>query len=148
MRWADPTDARGCYIAGNLRRDDEIEVWLSHRLKPYEAVLNRISDSEVCRCIESDDGEPLAMTGVSGDRIWLLGTSRLTETKRNRWELVVCGREWVEHCLKVVGGPIGNHVYARNEQSIRWLRHLGFTVEHAEPFGPSAALFCPFWRAS
>jgi RimJ/RimL family protein N-acetyltransferase len=146
MRWADPTEERAAYIAGRLRKEDEFEVWLSHRMTPYEAVLISLAGSDVCRCIESNDGEPLGVTGVCGDRIWMLGTDRLTESKQNRWELVVCGREWVDHCLEVVGVPIGNHVYAKNERSIRWLRHLGFTVEHPEPFGPSAALFCPFWR--
>jgi len=148
MRWAHPTDDRGCYIASNLRQEDEVEVWLSHRMGAYEAVLTSIADSDVCRCIESDDGEPLGMTGVCGDRIWLLGTSRLTATWENRWQLTICGRQWVDHCLSVVGVPIGNHVYAKNQRSIRWLRHLGFTIEHPEPFGPSGALFCPFWRES
>jgi hypothetical protein len=46
-----------------------------------------------------------------------------------------------------VGKPIGNHVYAKNRMSIRWLKWLGFELGVAEPFGPSAALFHPFWRA-
>jgi hypothetical protein len=146
MKWAVPSDAKGWYIASHMRRDDEIEVWLSHRLTAGEAMMQSIADSEVLRCIESDHGEPLAMAGVSGDRIWLLGTAQLTETRENRRQLCIHGREWVDHCLHVVGAPIGNHVYARNQKSIRWLQHLGFTVEHPEPFGPSAALFCPFWR--
>ena len=147
MRWVEPTEARAYYVAANVRREDEQEVWLSHRMDGPEAVLASWEESDICRCIETSSGEPVGLTGVAGDRIWLLGTPELTATKRRRLQLCIEGRGWVEYCLEAVGKPIGNHVYAKNKRSIKWLQHLGFTVEHAEPIGPSGALFCPFWRA-
>lgn len=146
MRWADPTAERAYYVAANVRAEDRDEVWLSHRLPGAEAVLQSWSGSELCRCIETSDGEPVGLTGVCGDRIWLLGTEGLTATRSRRLQLCIEGRGWVEHCLKHVGGPIGNDVYAKNRMSIRWLRHLGFEVEEPRPIGLSGALFCRFWR--
>ena len=147
MRWIEPDVNMATEIGLNLREQDRIEVQLSHGIGGLHAVLGSYRQSRVCMAIEGDDGTPVGMTGVAGDRIWLLGTEGLTATKSHRWQLCLHGREWVEHCLEVVGCPIGNHVYAKNRQAIRWLKHLGFTVEHPEPIGPSLSLFCPFWRA-
>jgi hypothetical protein len=146
MRWAEPTEARAYHVAANLRHEDEQEVWLSHQIPGPEALLTSWADSDICRCIETSDGEPVGFTGVCGDRIWLLGTRGLTATRSRRLQLCIEGRGWVEHCLKRVGGPIGNDVYAKNQQSIRWLKHLGFTVEPPRPIGHSCALFSRFWR--
>ena len=54
----------------------------------------------------------------------------------------------MDSCLKELEGPLFNQVYAKNIESIRWLQYLGFTVERPRPIGPSAALFCDFWRRS
>lgn len=146
MRWADPDEGRVYYVAANLRLQDEREVWLSDRLIGPEAVVESWIASDICRCIETEDGEPVGVTGVCGDRIWLLGTEGLTATRERRLQLCKEGRGWVEHCLRRVGGPIWNDVFAGNTDSIRWLKHLGFTVEQPRPMGMSAALFCRFWR--
>jgi hypothetical protein len=146
MRWTDATDERAYYIASNLRKEDQEEVWLSHRVAGPEAVLESWAASDICRCIETSDGEPVGLTGLTGDRIWLLGTAALTATRSRRLQLCIEGRGWVEHCLERVGGPIGNDVYAKNRTSVRWLRFLGFEVEPPRPIGHSGALFSRFWR--
>jgi hypothetical protein len=146
MKWASPTEERAKYVARHLRKEDATEVWLSNRIPGPEAVMTSWAGSEICRCIESDDGEPLALTGVYGDRIWLLGTDGLTATRERRLQLCCDGRDWVDYCLELVGRPIGNDVYASNRRSIRWLRHLGFEIESPRPVGPSGALFSRFWR--
>jgi len=148
MRWADPTEERAYYVAANIRREDEQEVWLSHRMPGPDAVLESWASSDICRCIETSDGVPVGLTGVVGDRIWLLGTDELTATRSRRLQLCIEGRGWVEHCLEMVGGPIGNDVYASNRRSIRWLEHLGFHVDPPSPIGMSGALFSRFWRES
>lgn len=148
MRWADPTEERAYFIANHVRRQDETEVWLSHRATGAEAVLESWAGSDICRCIETSSGEPVALTGVCGDRIWLLGTEGLTATRMRRLQLCIEGRRWVQHCLDRVGGPIWNDVYAKNQGSIRWLRHLGFEVDPPRPLGLSSALFCRFWKES
>ena len=146
MKWGEATEEKAYWVAANLRREDEQEVWLSHRMPGPDAVMESWSHSELCRCIETSEGLPVGLTGVCGDRIWLLGTEELTASKHRRLQLCIEGRRWVEHCLERVGGPIWNDVYARNHRSIRWLKHLGFQVETPRPVGMSAALFCRFWR--
>jgi hypothetical protein len=148
MRWAMATEERVLRVGMNLREEDRTEVWLSHQATPMEAVMNSWAESELCRCIETGDGVPVGLTGLNGNRIWMLGTSELTATRSRRLQLCKEGRGWVEHCLEAAGMAIGNDVYSKNKASIRWLKHLGFTVAPPRPMGPSAALFCEFWRES
>ena len=148
MDWAYPSTERVEIVANNLRPQDELEVWLSDGISGYDAVMESFYESTVSRVIMSDHNTPVGVTGVCGDRIWLLGTTELANTKSHRWQLAVHGRQWVKHCIDVVGGPIGNHVYAENRLAIRWLKHLGFVVEKAQPFGVNEASFCEFWRSA
>lgn len=148
MKWADATEEAALHIAINLREEDRTEVWLSHGATPTEAVMWSWSESDLCRCIASDAGEPLALTGLVGNRIWLLGTEKLVATRERRLQLCKEGRSWVETCLNRAGMAIGNDVYAKNVRSIRWLKHLGFQVATPRPLGPSAELFSEFWRAA
>jgi len=146
MNLVEATEAKVIYVASNIRRDDEIEVWLSHHVDGPTAVLDSWHQSRLAAVIETEDGLPVGVTGVVGDRIWMLGTSELTATTERRLHLCKKGRGWVQHCLETVGAPIGNYVYAKNRRSIRWLRFLGFEVGTPQPYGPSAALFRPFWK--
>ena len=148
MKWAQTTEHHAFFIAENLGDEDKKEVWLSHRMSPLEAVMLSYTESDLCRTIVSDDGEPLALTGLVGNRIWLLGTEKLTATRQRRLQLCKEGRGWVETCLEAAGMAIGNDVYAKNTRSVRWLKHLGFNVASPRPLGESGALFSEFWRAS
>ena len=135
-------------VANNLRAADVEEVKLSHDLSPLEAVTESWAQSIIVRGMLTDDDEPCGLCGVVGHRIWMLGTERLTESRRARWQLCVEGRKWVDSCLDELGGPLFNQVYSKNTDSIRWLKYLGFTVDEPRPIGHSAALFCDFWRDS
>lgn len=146
MRWIQANEQRAIQVGLNLRKQDELEVSLSHGLAPVEACMLSYRQSQVCQAIEGDDGSCVALTGVVGKTIWLLGSTSLTATKNHRLQLCRYGREWVDFCLESAGGYVENMVYYKNKRSIRWLKHLGFTVQEPEPFGPSGALFCPFWR--
>lgn len=148
MNLVEPTEEQVRYVAHHLRKEDAVEVWLSHRVRGPEAVMSSWADSDICACIEAEDGTPVGLTGVVGDRIWMLGTEDLTATKERRLHLCTKGRGWVQHCVETVGRPIGNYVYAKNRRSIRWLRFLGFEVGTPQPYGPSCELFRPFWRLS
>lgn len=148
MKWGEATEEKALVIGQNLREEDRTEVWLSHRATGMDAVMDSWGQSDICRCIETDDGEPVGLTGLNGNRIWMLGTDELVATRRRRLQLCIEGRGWVEHCLDAAGMAIGNDVYAKNTASIRWLKHLGFSVAQPRPMGRSAALFCEFWRAA
>ncbi len=146
MRWIDASEQRAIEVGLNLREQDVTEVLLSDGMAPVEACMMSYRDSSVVQAIEGDSGNCVALTGVVGNRIWLLGTNELVATKNHRLQLCRHGGEWVEFCLDCSNGYLENMVYAKNKKSIRWLKHLGFTVSHPEPYGPGLALFCPFWR--
>jgi hypothetical protein len=146
MKWARPTAEFVEHIALNVRPEDEHEVRLSDGMPGYDAVVCSFLRSSLSRVILGDNDDPLGITGMCDNRIWLLGTTGLTSTRSHRWQLALHGREWVEHCLTHVKGPIGNHAYSKNRAALRWLQHLGFTIEPPAPYGPCAALFCEFWR--
>ena len=148
MHWAYPSAERVERVALNLRPQDELEVLLSDGVSGYDAVMESYYESTISRVILGDNSTPVGVTGVCGDRIWLLGTTELASTKSHRWQLAVHGRQWVKHCIDVVGGPIGNHVYAENRLAIRWLKHLGFVVEEPHPYGVQSAPFREFWRSA
>lgn len=147
MKWAFPDAHVVNFIADNIRPQDEEEVRLSHAISGPVAVLSSWANSSVCRAILGDDDVPVGISGLVDNTIWLLGTEGLTATRSHRLQLIHRGREWVDYCQDKVDAPIGNYVYAKNRMSIRWLKHLGFHVSQPEPYGPSAALFCPFWRS-
>lgn len=149
MRWNNEVDQGSViYIGHHLRKEDRQEVYLSDRVGPREAVLRSWQDCDFCRLIETDDGVPAGLTGVTENKIWMLGTPELTATKKGCLQLVREGRVWVDHCLKEVGGPLWNDVYAKNTQSIAWLKALHFQVGRPRPIGESSALFCRFWRTA
>lgn len=149
MKWImEPNVNQVLYVAENLRAADVTEVRLSHNCSPHEAVRDSWANSHIVRGMATDDDWPCGLCGLVGQRIWMLGTDRLTESRHARWQLCVEGRKWVDSCLEEVGGPLFNDVYSKNTESIRWLKHLGFTVDRPKPMGHSAALFCHFWRVA
>lgn len=148
MRWSEPTAARVQHIAEHLRYQDRLEVLYSHGLTGEEAVLQSWKNSAICRCIDADDGSPVGICGVNGSLIWLLGTEKLLATASHRQQFIRGGRAWVDGLL--AGGHLylENWALASNLRTLRWLRHLGFTVDVPEPKGRSAQLFCHFWRVA
>jgi len=148
MQWVEPTASHAIEVASNMRPADQLEVLLSHGATPLEAVTDSWEQSDILRAMATDDGVPCGLCGVVGHRIWMLGTPQLTATRRARYQLCMDGRIWVDNCLKEVGGTLFNQVYSKNEESIKWLEYLGFTVEPPSPIGRSGALFCDFWRSA
>jgi hypothetical protein len=118
-------------IAIRMRSADKKEIWDSHRMKPYHALLMGVKSLGNCWTILGDD-MPEGMMGVSKASlisnkgiIWLLGTDVLTEDRRL----------FVKVSKKVFGGMfdgfdyVENHVSTENEISLRWLERLGFNIE-------------------
>lgn len=148
MRWAPPTPRRLEILAENLREQDRIEVMASDGLDAWEAVHSSWRASQVCECIDGDDGEVVGVCGVSGETIWLLGAAGLTSTASHRRQLLQGGRVWVGEMLAAQPSPgparLCNWAYAANVESVRWLRFLGFTVYHPTPHGIHGEPFCFF----
>lgn len=79
-----------------------------------------------------------ALSGVGCP--WLLGTTALVHCPR---DLVRTAPPYIAAMLAAYPRLI-NYVDARNTQSIRWLKRLGFVFAPAIPYGASGLPFFPF----
>ncbi len=118
-------------IAHRMRKDDVKEVYDSHRVTPYKALLMGVKAEGNCWTILGD-GIPEGMMGVTrrsllSDRgiVWMLGTDVLVQDKRlfisiskDLFVDVVKGFDYIE-----------NHVSVENKISLRWLESMGFEIE-------------------
>ena len=148
MNWADPTPARVERVAKMLRYQDRLEVLYSDSMTGEEAVYFSWQSSSICRCIDGDDGEAVGICGVNGSRIWLLATDELLATASHRRQFIRGGRQWVNELVADGHQLLENWALASNLVTLRWLKHLGFTIDTAAPLGRSCQLFCHFWRAA
>lgn len=147
MRWAEPTAARVQHIARHLRYQDELEVLYSDGVTGEQAVISSWKNSAICRCIDADDGSPVGICGLNGTTIWLLGTDGLLATPSHRRQFIRGGRLWIDGLMADGHRCLENWALASNTATLRWLEHLGFTIDTPQPRGRSAQLFCHFWRA-
>ncbi len=146
MKWARPTPARVEFISNNVRKQDEREVFYSHGITGKEAVLASWKQSEICCCIDGDNDLPVGICGVNNSLIWLLGTEELFSTSSHRRQFIRGGRKWVDGLISDGNDFLHNWALYSNATSIRWLKHLGFTVDTPAPMGQNAQLFSHFWR--
>lgn len=150
MKWADPTPARVQRIGRMLRHQDRLEVLYSHQQTPESAVYESWRLASICRCIDGDDGKAVGICGVGGDggnKIWLLATDELLATESHRRQFIRGGQQWINELL--AEGRflmLENWALASNLTTLRWLKHLGFTIDTPEPRGLGCQLFCHFWR--
>jgi len=147
MNWSDATPARVQRIAKMLRHQDRLEVLYSHGLSGEEAVMQSWRNSQICRCIDGDDGKAVGICGVSGSWIWLLATDELLATDSHRKQFLCGGRKWVDGLMSQYQ-YLENWALWSNQTTLRWLEHLGFTIDTPAPMGHSAQLFAHFWRAA
>jgi hypothetical protein len=145
MRITKPTWDDAVFVAANLRTIDRYELQAAEGRHPQIACMEAYSKSDMVIGIEGDDGQPCGLAGVNGHYIWMLGTEALTATASHRRQLARGAREWINAVVqeRLQSGAVllHNWVCARNLESVRWLKSLGFEVFTPEPHGPSCQLF-------
>jgi hypothetical protein len=151
MKWHAADEEMVEHVSRNLRHSDDLECRYAYGVTGQWALLEAWENSEIVNCICADDGEPLGVTGLNGNVIWLLGTDGLTATPQRRAALALGGRRWTDHLLEeqrqVGESPLlENWAFAANVESLRWLRSMGFSVAKPAPMGPSCQLFRHVWR--
>lgn len=149
MRIVEPTKDNALFVAHNLRQSDRLELMASEGRDPFDACMDAFRDSDTCIAIVGDDERVVGLAGVNGHYIWMLGTDELTATESHRRQLAIGARRWIDAVVQDIRASKGqvllhNWVHAKNIDSIRWLKSLGFTVYEPEPHGPSLQLFCYF----
>lgn len=138
-------------IAEHMREADRREVWASHRHTPQEALEFALQRSEVAwTCMV--DGLPSFMWGAArmGSFLgccgapWLLGTPAILKVRH----------DFLRYCPYFIAvmqdsfPRLENYVHTGNRLSIRWLKHLGFTVNEELPELINDEDFFHFWRGT
>lgn len=71
---------------------------------------------------------------------WLLGTVFIKQFPKEFFKQALNIVEELKENYTI----LSNHVHADNAQAIRFLKHLGFKILDAEPYGANGQLFHPF----
>jgi hypothetical protein len=141
-----PSVKSDCYeLAPRLCAKDAYEVLSSDGLSPLDALLMSLERSYECNTILRN-GEPMGMFGVAygGDTIsgipWMLTDG---DFQGFRKRFLKEGRQWIGG-LKKRHQILFNYVHQENEDSIKWLKWLGFKFMRAIPkygFGKSDTFY-------
>jgi hypothetical protein len=132
-------------LAPNLREADLQELQHAVGLPAREVLLIGYHTADHFYAAVWED-EVVALFGVNGvpgvvGFPWMLASGALTGIRKS----------FLRECSGVVQGmlreygTLENHVWAKNEVHIQWLRWLGFTVESAVPFGIDGEPFHRFY---
>lgn len=133
------------HLAKHMRQQDVDEVWASNHLTPKQAIQQGITASQ--HVVVASDGDPFFIYGIVSMGLlsdtgvpWALGTDKILQYKR---PLLSTAPFVISRMLELYA-RLCNHVDARNTVSVRWLQHMGFTMERAEPYGPDGVYFHKF----
>lgn len=141
IRQTIPGDAEALF--DNLRPADMAECVAYGVPDICEAIRDSVKRSMLCWTVFID-GELAAIMGASAINFiggvgspWMLGTPVLDRNAR------ILMRETPDYIARMLRAfpHLCNFVHAENVTSVRWLRRLGFTVHHPEPYGRFGALF-------
>lgn len=142
--FAPPTEADISYIATHMRAADVAECRAVGFTDMHQVLRDEVELSVLCWTCHLD-GVPAALLGVTpltgllGETgvPWLLGTD---EVVRNRRAFIRTSAAYIER-MHAAFSHLLNFVHAENTQAVRWLKHAGFTVHPAQPFGVRGAPF-------
>ena len=136
-------------MAPYMREQDANEVMASSGATPLRALQAgyNSSASSGCFTIIHEDGSIVGMFGVADcghfASPWLLGTDKLTETKR---VMLPVAATWVEGLLDQYPLLL-NYVDAENTVSKKWLKSLGFKfIKLIDDYGVGKKPFYQFVR--
>lgn len=134
------------FIAASLRDSDRVELEVSGRTN-FEEVLKRSVSVSSSAWTALINGVPSIIFGVAPVSVlsgigapWLLATN---SSKLVRRKFLIDGMKYVEQ-MKNAYPRLMNLVHEKNQQSIRWLKWLGFDIMPPIPFGTRGELFHPF----
>lgn len=134
------------YLARHLRQADVDEVRASGYDDTLEAITYSVRSSTHCAMV-AINGTPVAVVGLVPINLvagvaapWMLGTDAVT---RERRALMTYTKPYIRTMLKAYPHLV-NYVHAPNTVAVNWLRHIGFSIGPAEPYGPRGELFHRF----
>lgn len=141
-----PTERDIRMLAENLRPADQEEVKAYFNDDYHWAIKTSVKYSRDAWAVIVN-GKLLFIVGVGLTSMigrvgcpWLLGTNHIAKYPK----------EFFKQCsiilqeLKEEYSLLANHVYAKNDAAVRFLKHLGFKLKEAEPYGKNGEMFFPF----
>ena len=137
------------YVAANIRKADEKELWDISLIKPKEALLKslEISDFISTGYINNEIVSMFGLVKISllsnAGRPWMISTTAL-DNKKYWKDFHRMGKKVVLAMLTICP-YLENYVEASNKRAVRWLDALGFNFEHPKPMGPLGKNFMRFW---
>ena len=135
-------------LQGNLRKQDQDEVWAARGRDPDTVLYESVQASTLCWSIKEEEQVlgifGVAPSGVAGEgQPWLLGSDGLAALSRH---LIKEPPAFIEK-MHTQFPVLRNLVDARNAISLRWLPRIGFTVSAAPvSYGPFSMPFYEFYR--
>jgi hypothetical protein len=142
-----PVPADVAAVAARMRLADTLECAATGRYDLRGVLATGIARSVACWTAEVD-GEPALIAGVAPlDTLlggigvpWMLGTELVTQHQRAFMRL---SPEYIARMLGAFSHLL-NFVHAENVAAVRWLRHMGFRLDEAAPYGPHREPFHRF----
>jgi hypothetical protein len=146
IRAPQPGDA---WTVANHLREADLNELIAAGLDDIEGVIQEGIDLSALCWTATADGRPVCVFGVrewEGRGVpWLLGTQEMAAHRR---AFIAQAPAYIELMLEAFPVLI-NHVHAKNEQAVRWLRRAGFALQepHAHPATGEAFLMFTKERA-
>ena len=144
-----PTIEAVAHIARNLRAADADELFATtgHVNHFHSLTISMRASRDTLMAVDPS-GEPMALLGVGTVSLiyntgcpWMVATPRVNA---HRGALVALGRTYTRAMLTGYD-RLENRVDTRNAVSIGWLRHIGFQIAPAKPYGALGLPFNLFW---
>lgn len=138
-------------IADNLRPSDLLEMEATSEHPPLLTLVLSVMVSELAWVITSN-GQPISVFGCGGldtspgeALVWMLGCPEMDDRRAAITIARMTGPYLAE--MHTVYPRLWNHIDARNDKSLRWLKWSGFTlVESCPGHGLNGELFYEFER--
>jgi hypothetical protein len=134
-------------LAPRVRPADRAEIYAMSMMEPALALELSVGSSSTAYATLDDAGRVICLAGVaprsllSGNgTVWLIASP---DVERMPMTFLRTTRAYLTR-LKSEYRVLMNHVDARNEKSIAWLRWLGASIADPVPFGPLGLPFHPF----
>lgn len=113
----------------------------------FERILSHSVNSSVRSASVFINGELVCIMGVTAKSLlngvgcpWLIGSTALAKYKR---ELIAESKRLLPELMGSFS-KLENYVHSENKQAVRYLKHIGFTIHTAEPYGCNGELFHRF----
>lgn len=127
-----------------MRKADVAELAALNLRDPHYTLARSVEASALAWTALAD-GEPALIVGVTplgslmGDvgAPWMLGTDLVTKHQR---AFMRYSPGYIEK-MQSAFSHLLNFVHAENKAACRWLKHMGFTLREAQPYGPLGAPF-------